>query len=184
MYELSLNILDIVQNSISAKASLILIYVELDTIKDSMKILIEDNGTGMSEAQMQKAADPFYTTRTTRSVGLGLSYFEMVSEMCNGAFHLSSELGKGTTVEATFQLSHVDRMPLGNMGQTLALLAGSNPDIEFVYQLNRDADIFEFDTREIKDLLDGVSINTPDVIVYMESYINENSEKIIGGIQL
>ena len=185
MFELSLHILDIVQNSVRANAKFVDIKVDLDTAKDLMKIRIADNGSGMEPRQQERATDPFYTTRTTRKVGLGLSYFKMMAEMSDGSFLLDSKVGEGTTVEATFRISHIDRMPLGNIGQTIALLAGANPDIEFACHIQRDnQESFEFDTVSIKELLDGVSINTPEVIVYIEAYINENAEKIIGGIQL
>ena len=188
MFELSLHILDIAQNSIRANTKFVDITVDLDAAKDLMKIRIVDNGSGMEPQQQERATDPFYTTRTTRKVGLGLSYFKMMAEMCDGSFLLDSTVGVGTTVEATFRISHIDRMPLGNMGQTLALLAGANPDIEFAYRIRNDnhgkQESFEFDTVSIKELLEGVSINTPEVIVYIEAFINENAEKIIGGIQL
>jgi anti-sigma regulatory factor (Ser/Thr protein kinase) len=184
MYELSLNVLDIVQNSVRAQAGLITVSVALEPEQDRMRIVIEDDGTGMSQEQETVALDPFYTTRTTRKIGLGLPYFEMAAKMCGGDFEMHSELGKGTRVAASFQISHIDRMPLGNMGQTMALLAGANPEIDFVYELRRGRERFRFDTREIRQLLDGVAINTPEIVVYMEGYINENSEKIIGGIQL
>ena len=185
MFELSLHILDIVQNSIRANTQMVEVTVDLDTVKDLMRIRIVDNGSGMDSTQKEKAADPFFTTRTTRKVGLGLSYYKMMAEMCGGSFNLESILGEGTTVEATFQISHIDRMPLGNMGQTMALLAGANPDIEFLYQLQRDnQETFVFDTVQMKEVLDGVSINTPEIIVYIEAYINENTEKIIGEVQL
>ena len=185
MFELSLHILDIVQNSIRANTQAVEITVDLDTAEDFMRIRIADNGSGMDASQKEKATDPFFTTRTTRKVGLGLSYYKMMAELCGGSFSLESKLGEGTTVEATFQISHIDRMPLGNMGQTMALLAGANPEIEFLYQLQRDnQDNFVFDTVPVKELLEGVSINTPDVIVYIEAYINENTEKIIGEVQL
>jgi hypothetical protein len=138
----------------------------------------------MSEETRRAALDPFYTTRTTRKVGLGLPYFEMAAKMCEGEFSVWSELGRGTRVTATFRISHIDRAPLGDMGQTVALLAGANPGIEFVYELSRGGECFTFDTREIKELLDGVGIDTPEIVVYMEGYINENAEKIIGGIAL
>ena len=185
MFELSLHILDIVQNSIRANTKHVDIMIDLDSAMDLVTIRIIDDGDGMDSAQSKRAADPFFTTRTTRKVGLGLSYFKMMAEMCGGEFNLKSRVGEGTTVTATFQISHIDRMPLGNMGQTVALLAGANPDIEFSYQVQNDhRECFTFETVVIKELLEGISINTPDVIVYMESYINENAEKIIGGIQL
>ncbi|MDR1440551.1 MAG: HAMP domain-containing histidine kinase [Clostridiales bacterium] len=184
MYELSLNIMDIAQNSIRAEASLVEISVSVDEGRDVMGISIADDGKGMAEAQVRAATDPFFTTRTTRKVGLGLPYFEMSARMCGGDFGIRSKPGEGTTVTATFRISNIDRAPLGDMGQTMALLAGANPGVDFVYRLSRGGGAFAFDTREIKEALDGVGIGTPEVIVYMEGYINENSEDLLGGLEL
>ena len=203
MYELSLNVMDIAQNSIRAGAKLVTVRVSASAAKDSLEIVIEDDGSGMSEETRLAVTDPFFTTRTTRKVGLGLPYYEMVAKMCGGGFSLWSEPGAGTRVTASFQLSHIDRAPLGNMGQTVAYLAGANPDVDFVYALSCDGgaespegpecdggaespgvNTFTFDTREVKALLDGVGIDTPEVIVYIEGYVNENSQKITGGISL
>ena len=184
MYELSLNIMDIAQNSIRANAGLVTVDILIDDGRDMLVIAIGDDGDGMSAEVRQAVTDPFFTTRTTRKVGLGLPYFEMIAKMCDGGFGLMSEPGKGASVTASFRLSHIDRAPLGNMGQTMALLAGANSGVDFVYTLRRGEDSFVFDTREIKELLDGVGIDTPEVVVYMEGYINENSLKITGGIEL
>ena len=184
MYELSLNVMDIVQNSIRANARLITVLVDVDEERDMLEIVIEDDGDGMSEETRRAVTDPFFTTRTTRKVGLGLPYYEMVATMCGGEFELWSEKGKGTRVSASFGISHIDRAPLGNMGQTMALLAGANSEIDFVYTLSRGGERFTFDTREVKGLLDGVPIDNPEIIMYMEGYVNENSLKLTGGITL
>ena len=218
MYELSLNIMDIVQNSIRADAKLVSVSIDIDEGRDMLAIVIGDDGCGMDEESGKSAADPFFTTRTTRKVGLGLPYFEMAAKMCGGDFGIRSEPGKGTSVSASFQLSHIDRAPLGDTGQTFALLAGMNSDVDFALTLTRvcggdydsgsdssgcgcsgdadadadaDADVggsncgsFVFDTRSIKEALDGVPIDTPEVIIYMEDYINENVQKLTRGIDL
>ena len=221
MFELSLNIMDIAQNSIRADAKNVAIRIGVDAREDMMRIEIEDDGSGMGSEALQAAADPFYTTRTTRKVGLGLPYFAMVAGMCDGGLDISSEPGEGTCVTATMRLSHIDRAPLGDMGQTVALLAGANPGVDFVYELSvmeasvgegesgfrergaqkpgsseRDAQEngsrergsqerkFRFDSREVKAILDGVGIGTPEVVVYMEGYINESMQTLTGGIEL
>ena len=209
MYELSLNIMDIAQNSIRANAGLVSIDVTVNEAGDMLEIVIADDGDGMSEEVLRAVSDPFFTTRTTRKIGLGIPYYEMVAKMCGGEFDLSSSPGAGARVSASFRLSHIDRAPLGDMGQTVALLAGANPQIDFVYTLTRKnaaadtgaqtaaadpgaqaaaagcADAkFAFDTREIKELLGDIGIDSPEIVVYMQSYINENSEIITGGIAL
>ena len=112
MIELSLNVLDIVQNSIHAGASLIKITVAINTSKDNLLIEIEDNGQGMSKEQVEKVSDPFFTTRTTRNIGLGLPFFKYAAISTGGSFHIYSSLGEGTRVNGSFTLSHIDRIPL------------------------------------------------------------------------
>ena len=184
MYELSLNIMDIAQNSIRANAKLITVDLDIDETRGMLGVAIGDDGDGMSEDVRKAVTDPFFTTRTTRKVGLGLPYYEMTARMCGGSFGVDSAPGEGTRVSASFMINHVDRAPLGDMGQTMALLAGANPQADFVYSLSRGAEKFVFDTREIKELLGDVGIGEPEVVIYMQGYINENSESIIGGIAL
>jgi hypothetical protein len=206
MYELSLNIMDIAQNSIRANAKNVTVRVDADAREDRMRVAVEDDGDGMGDEALRAASDPFYTTRTTRKVGLGLPYFEMVAGMCGGTMDVWSKLGEGTRVAATMRISHIDRAPLGDMGQTVALLAGANPDVDFAFELsvtgqggeqgavlgeqgavlNEQVEErkFRFDTREIKAVLDGVGIDTPEVVVYMENYINESILSVTGGVEL
>jgi hypothetical protein len=104
---------------------------------------------------------------------------KMNAELSDGALKVESSLGAGTKVTASFGLSHIDRAPLGDMGQTMSVLAGSNPGMDFIYKLNADGEDFIFDTREIKQVLDGVPISEPEVMAYMISYITENTRKVI-----
>lgn len=133
MRELSLNVMDIAQNSISAGASLIEIEVAEDIGEDVLKIRVTDNGCGMTPEQVQHVIDPFYTTRTTRSVGLGVPLFKMEAEMTGGSFEISSEKGKGTSLCALFKLSSVDMIPLGDIGGTVQLLITCNPKLDFLF---------------------------------------------------
>ncbi|MDR3225956.1 MAG: ATP-binding protein [Clostridiales Family XIII bacterium] len=178
MQELSLNILDIAENSVRAGALLVRIEVKTLQADDRMEIIITDDGKGMDEATAQGAADPFYTTRTTRKVGLGLPYMKMNAELTGGTMKIESSPGVGTKVAASFGLGHIDRIPLGDMGQTMSILAGANPEMDFVYELNADGADFIFDTREIKRVLDGVPVSEPAVMIYMSSYINENTKEL------
>lgn len=178
MTELALHILDIVQNSIVAKASLIEICINEDQQSDLLTIEIVDNGKGMSEEEARKATDPFFTSRTTRKVGMGLSLFKQAAEQCKGSLALYSELSKGTKVKVTLQLTHIDRQPLGDMPGTVALLASSNPSIDFVYRHMTNKDEYIFDTREIKAELGEVSISNPKVTRFMREMIQENLKEI------
>jgi signal transduction histidine kinase len=148
MEDLSLHILDIVENSIAAMAGRIEIRVEEDQARDLVTIEIKDDGNGMDEQTLKKALDPFFTTRTTRRVGLGLSLLAQAARDSEGAFDLSSKPGEGTTVNATFRLSHPDCKPMGDIGQTMQVLVTAHPEIEFLYEHKKDNSIYHFDTRE------------------------------------
>ncbi|MBN2139200.1 MAG: ATP-binding protein [Sedimentisphaerales bacterium] len=147
MEDISLHILDIVENSIAASAKTIEIMIDEDQAKDLLTIEIKDDGKGMDKQALSKALDPFFTTRQTRRVGLGLSLLAQAARDSDGAFELSSEQGTGTTVRASFRLSHPDCKPMGDIGQTLRVLAAS-PAIDIVYEHKRKDSIYRFDTRE------------------------------------
>ncbi len=172
--ELSLNVLDIAENSVVAGASLIGIYIDTDKKADTLTITIEDNGCGMSPEKLSRVTDPFYTTRTTRKVGLGLSFFKQAAEMTGGSFSITSEEGVGTTVTAVFGYSHIDRMPLGDINETLITLILCNPNIDFMFRHYEDGEGAELDTREIKAVLEDVPITEPDVISYIRTLLVEN----------
>jgi len=172
--ELSLHILDIAQNSIKADASIIKIIIEEDIEKDLYSITIEDNGIGMDDDFLKVVDNPFITTRTTRKVGLGISLIKAATKRCDGDFRIYSEKGKGTKVIAIFKHSHIDRAPLGDIGQTIMTLINSNKDIEYTYIHDVNGNMFTFDTREVKRILDGVSIESSDVLLWIKDYINEN----------
>ncbi len=129
MTEISLNILDVAQNSVSAGASLIEISVIADTESDMMSVTVKDDGCGMAEEQLSKVTDPFFTTRTTRNIGLGVPFFKMSAESTGGRFKIESEKGRGTCVTAEFILSSIDRMPLGDITGTVHTLIVFNADI-------------------------------------------------------
>ena len=113
MPEIAMNILDVAENSVRAGASLIRITVDISRELDRLNIVIEDNGCGMTAEQVAHVTDPFFTTRTTRKVGLGVPFFKMAAESTGGSFSIESVPGQGTVVTAVFGLSHIDRMPLG-----------------------------------------------------------------------
>ena len=177
MQEISLNILDVAQNSISAKASLVTILV--DTIDKMMTITIEDNGCGMTAEQVKSVTDPFYTTRKTRSVGLGVPLFKMAAEMSGGEFEIKSEVGKGTVVKAVFDTSNVDCMPLGDINATISSLIQLNPDIDFRYRRSVNSKEFELDTRQLREVLLDVPLNAPEVTVFIADFLKENTLEII-----
>lgn len=178
MQELSLNILDIVQNSVKAGATLIEIAIEKDTLQKSFVIHINDNGCGMSEETVKRVIDPFYTTRTTRKVGLGVPFFKMSAEMTGGSFIIDSTVSVGTKVTATYCYEHIDMMPLGDIASTVLSLVSVNPDIDFIYRYQQDDESFTMDTREIKVILEGLPINSNEVLIFIKDFINENQSFI------
>jgi len=180
MKELSLHILDIFYNSLSAGADTIKIGLDTDTVKDTLTITIEDNGKGMSETFLNNVLNPFTTTRTTRKVGLGLPLFSEAAKACNGSFDIVSQLGKGTTVTAVFQNSHIDRAPLGDMAETVASMVLSLGHTRLIYTQSFNGESFTLDTREVQDILgEEVSIQSLEVISWIKEYVQSGIESIM-----
>ena len=184
MTEISLNILDIAENSIRAQASLITISVRVDTKADKLDVTIEDNGCGMTPEQVEHVEDPFYTTRSTRKVGLGVPFFKMAALSAGGDFSSWSEPGKGTIVYAQFGLSNIDRMPLGDISGTIHTLIVFNQNIDFVYNYQYDDKSFTLDTREFRQILGDVPFDTPEVSQYILDYLKENRQDTDGGAEV
>ena len=180
MRELSLHVMDIVQNSLSAGASLTEISVTEQG--KQMAIAIIDNGRGMSQEQVKSVIDPFFTTRTTRKVGLGVPLFKMAAEQTGGSFSISSELGAGTRLTAVFQTTSVDMIPLGDINSTISLLIRCNPDRDFLFRRAKDGKEFTLDTRELRRVLgEGVALDAPEVREWINAYLAEQTETIFGG---
>ena len=180
MRELSLNILDIAQNSLSAGAGLVTLTVDEDSGADSLTLRVEDDGRGMDADTLRRVRDPFYTTRTTRKVGMGIPLFRMAAEMTGGSLDIVSEPGKGTAVTASFGLSHIDRMPLGDMAGTVTALIQLNPGVDFVYRHTVDGRSFEMDTRELRAQLGDVPLSEPDVMEWIDGYLREHEDSLGG----
>ena len=180
MRELSLNILDIAQNSLSAGAGLVTLTVDEDSGADSLTLRVEDDGRGMDADTLQRVRDPFYTTRTTRKVGMGIPLFRMAAEMTGGSLDIVSEPGKGTAVTASFSLSHIDRMPLGDMAGTVTAPIRLNPGVDFVYRHTGDGRSFEMDTRELRAQLGDVPLSEPDVMEWIDGYLREQEDSLGG----
>ena len=181
MRELSLNVMDVAQNSVRAEASLVTITVEESDKNDSLSISIEDNGCGMTEEQVSQVIDPFFTTRTTRKVGLGVPLFKLSAEQTGGSFEIRSKLGEGTVTTARYVKSHVDMTPLGDINCTVEILIRCNPQIDFVFTRTNDNGSFTLDTRELRAVLEGVSLDTPDVTEWIRQYLEEQTQILFGG---
>ena len=178
MRELSLNVLDIVQNSITANANLIEIELIEEINNDILKINIFDNGKGMTDEQIKSVTDPFYTTRTTRKIGLGIPLFKMAAEMSGGSFKIESTVGSGTKIYTSYIHSSIDRMPVGNINETVSMLIRMNPDIDFVYTQTFNEKSYSLDTRELREQLENVPLDTPEVIDWINDYLTENDSMI------
>lgn len=185
MRELSLNVMDVAQNSITAKASLITLEVEESVPADRLSITLTDNGCGMTPEQVEHVIDPFYTTRTTRSVGLGVPLFKMEAEMTGGSFRIDSEKGKGTSLTAVFKPSSVDMIPLGDINGTVLLLVTGNPDLDFIFTRAYENGAgekreFSLQTRELREILgNDVPLNAPDVVLWIKDYLAEQTEELL-----
>jgi len=181
MRELSLNILDIAQNSISAGASLTEIVVNENTKDKTLLIGIYDNGCGMTEEQVKSVIDPFFTTRTTRKVGMGIPLFKMSCEQTGGKFTIESEKGVGTKINALYKTDSIDFTPLGDIASTIVTIVSMNADKEFLYRRVLDDKEFIFSTVEIKKILDGVPLSESSVMNWIEEYLNEQYNELLKG---
>lgn len=181
MEELALHILDLVQNSLAAGATEVVIEIKEDAAGDSLVITVTDNGSGMDQEFVRRVLDPFTTTRATRRVGLGLSLLAMAARQTGGDVQVSSEKGKGTTVTATFGLQHWDRPPLGDLPATLVTVLAGAPKLDLTYRHTVDGRTFTFRSREIKNRLGEVPINDPKVLTFLRRYLQEALTSLHGG---
>lgn len=181
MTEISLNVLDVANNSVSANATLVEIKIQIQRELDKLTVSIIDNGCGMTKEQLSKVEDPFYTTRTTRKVGLGIPFLKLAALSSGGSFKIISEPGIGTTVNAVFGLSHIDRMPLGDINSTIHTLITLNTQIDFRYTYELDKQYFYLDTREFREILGDIPFDAPEVSMYIKDFLTENQNEIDGG---
>jgi len=183
MREIALHLLDIAENSVAAESKNISIHVHEDLMHDRLSASVIDDGRGMDAKTAQQVQDPFYTTRTTRNVGLGIPLLKLAAEMAEGSFSLQSEPGKGAWVEAEFRHSHIDRMPLGDLSSTFLTLLISHPQIDwtFLYRVtdkDRHSRDFFFESAELKSELGDISLTEPEVLTFVRSIFEEGLESV------
>lgn len=172
MKELSLNVLDVTENSVKAKATDIGILLTED--EDAvLTLVISDNGCGMDKETVNRVTDPFYTTRTTRKVGLGIPLLKLAAEQTGGTFSIRSEVGKGTEVRATFDMKSIDFTPIGDMTSTIVTLIMGSPEISFVFRHTTPRGKVELITDELRAELGEVPLDNPDVIQWIREYLCE-----------
>ncbi|MBC7315102.1 MAG: ATP-binding protein [Chloroflexi bacterium] len=178
MRELSLHILDVIENALEAGASRIEVEIDEDTARNVLAIRVADNGRGMDEETLRRVTDPFFTTRQTRHVGLGLPLFKAAAERCNGGLTITSQPGKGTEVRAIFQYDHIDRAPLGDMPATLLGAILSHHACDIAYRHRVDGQTFTFDTAELREALGGLPLSHPQVRAWLEAYLQEGIQSL------
>ncbi len=180
MKELSLNILDITKNSVRAEAENILVSLTLDE-SGMLTLVIKDDGCGMDEETLKRVSDPFYTTRTTRKVGMGIPLLKLASQQTGGEVNIESTVGVGTCVTATFDTNSVDYTPIGDIVSTVVTLIMGAPDIDFLFEHTTPAGQVRLDTKELREVLGDVSLASFEVVEWMRGYLTEQYE-ILGGI--
>lgn len=183
MREIALHLLDIAENSVAAAGKNISVHVHEDLFHDRVSASVIDDGCGMDAQTLERVQDPFYTTRTTRNVGLGIPLLKLAAEQADGTFSLQSEPGKGAWLEAEFRHSHIDRMPLGDLASTFLTLLISHPQIDwtFLYRVtdkeNHSHD-FLFESAELKSELGDISLTEPEVLTFLRDAFEEGIEAL------
>lgn len=181
MQDISLHLLDLVQNSIAAGATRVEISIREFPEEECMWLRIQDNGKGMDEQQLNRVSDPFYTTRTSRKVGLGIPLFRASAEATGGYLKITSHRNEGTTLLAKFHTNHIDCLPLGKMEESMVALIFLNPEVNFKYCHEQSGKQFHFDTIEVREVLGPVSITEPSVVDWIKEYIRKGLEELNGG---
>lgn len=176
--EISLHILDIVQNSIKANATFIEIKVIVQTDNQKIKVEINDNGCGMSKEQLQQCENPFFTSRTTRRVGLGIPFLKQSAECTGGTFSIWSKEGQGTKIQAEYCRNHIDCIPLGDMNATIYSLVIMNGMLDFYYQYQVDERQFVLDTRTIREIMGDIPFDSNEVSAFIKEFLVENQKEV------
>lgn len=177
MKELSLNILDITMNSVKAGADEI--YITINETDETFSFSVKDNGCGMSEEFVKRVTDPFCTTRTTRKVGLGIPLLKLAAEQTGGFIEINSREealfpdSHGTETKALFYKNHMDFTPLGDIVSTLVTLIQGSPDLNFYFTHEINGKNVSLSTKEMRDILGDVPLNSPEILAWISDYLNE-----------
>ena len=178
MNDIALHLLDIVQNSLAAGATYIVVSVDENPRDNVLIISVSDNGRGMSPEQLKKLSDPFFTSRTTRRVGLGVPLLKQTAEQSGGSLQVISEPGKGTCLTARFQYDHLDRPPLGDVANALVLMISANPAVDFAYSYTYNGKTYTVNTMEIREILGDTPLSDLYVMEMIEEMIKENQNDL------
>ncbi|MBQ6621669.1 MAG: ATP-binding protein [Mogibacterium sp.] len=179
--EISLNVIDIARNSVRAEASLVEIAISVNSHTHELTLRISDDGKGMTPEQLASVEDPFFTSRKTRSVGLGIPFLKQAAEITGGTFHIDSQVGVGTNVIATFRQDNIDCMPLGDINSSIhTLVTSTSEEIDYLYTYEVDGRSFSLDTREFKEIVQGVPLYEPEISSFIRSFLDENKREVDG----
>lgn len=178
MKELSQHVYDLLENSVAANATLVELTIRESKKENIYAFTIKDNGKGMSPEFLARVTDPWTTSRTTRKVGLGLPLIKMNTENAGGGMRIESTEGVGTELNFWFQHNHIDRAPMGDLAGYLVMLFAQFENIHFIYKHITDNGEYVFDTDEVKEALDGVSMKDYEIMQYLKEMIWENLHEI------
>lgn len=184
MKELALHLLDLAENSVSAQAQQVSLSVLEDPTRDDLRLVVADDGCGMDAATAARIVDPFYTSRSTRRVGLGLPLLKLAAEAAAGGLEVQSAVGQGTTITVWFQRSHIDRMPLGDLAGTwLSLLVG-HPEVHWLFRYTAGEVAFELDDAALKHTLGEVPLTEPGVLEYIREWLEAGVAEVKAAARL
>ena len=178
MREIALHLLDIAENSVAADARTITLTITEDLKSDRLELAVQDDGKGMDPELVARLGDPFVTSRTTRQVGLGIPFLKAAAEACNGGLRITSAVGQGTRLEADFQRSHIDRMPLGDLAGTLLTLIVAHPHVRWIVTYRADGAAFVFDSEPICQVLGEVPLTEPGVLGFVRKMLEQGVAEV------
>lgn len=179
MKEIVLHLIDLAENSINACAKTVRIDVREDFRTNQLIATVEDDGNGMTAEMVNQVVDPFFTSRTTRKVGLGIPLLKASAEASQGKMTITSKPKEGTRIETTFKHSHIDRMPLGDLPSTFLTLTLTHPEIHWIFTYaftppySGAARVFEFDDQPLKEAVSGMPLTHPDVLAYLRATLQD-----------
>ena len=179
MKEISLHIIDIVENAVSAGASFVEVEIYENEAEDVFRLTVKDNGEGMNEETCKNALIPFFTGKPNEGVGLGIPLLKNAAELTGGSFKILSEIGVGTTITAVFVHSSTSRQPLGDIVQTMLNIFVGRQEVDFKYSHVLNDKVFNVDTRTIKNILGDVNLLSNDVFLWLKQYLKEGEESIL-----
>ena len=182
MVDLSLHLMDIMQNSVVVDSTYVEVGISAEKKKNLLTVYVKDDGWGLSPETLKKVSDPFYTTRTTRKAGLGIPLLMDAAQMAGGEVQIESAPGKGTTTTATFQIDHIDRKPLGDVADTITASIMGHPELEFHLILKNDESEYIFRTEDVREQIGDVPINDIEIISFIRDMLNEQVTLLFGGI--